>query len=109
MYTENLSHLLHLTVFAAAYIALYIGHQVGDHVIQTGQQCEDKGEHGDERWPGRHACFWHVATYLVTQAVLLGVVQVAFQLTPRYGALFIGLAVSGVTHYVADRREPLKR
>lgn len=109
MHTENLSHLLHLAVFAAAYIALYVGHQVGDHVVQTSQQCEDKGKHGGERWTGRAACFMHCATYVMTQAVLLAVVLVAFQLTPRYGALFIGLGVSGITHYIADRREPLKR
>jgi hypothetical protein len=109
MYIQNLEDLLTLAVFAAAYIALYVGHQVGDHVVQSTWQCENKGKHGTKRWTGRRACLNHVITYTGTQAVALITVQVAFGLAPRTGAMLTGLGISAVTHYIADRREPLRR
>lgn len=92
--------------FAAVFVALYAAHQVGDHWIQTCAQAERKGEPG---WPGRLACARHVATY--TTAGLLALLAVAWQtnLHLNPGALICGLAVSAITHYVADRRTPLRR
>jgi hypothetical protein len=109
MTIDNLDALTRAVTFAVAFIGLYIGHQVGDHFVQTGQQCEDKGKHGDERWTGRRACAAHVASYTLCQAIALGFIDGLFHLDTRPAALTLGLAVSAVTHYIADRREPLRR
>lgn len=109
MHAETLTTQTNLAVFAAAFIALYIGHQIGDHIIQTGNQCDNKGRHGADRWIGRRACLAHVATYTATQAVALAFIDGLFNLDARPGALCLGLAVSATTHYIVDRREPLRR
>lgn len=105
-----------MTMFAAAYIALYASHQLGDYWVQTPLQAEFKSKPGSL---GRRACAWHVATYGVTQLVFLLIVRnliggwgylpgvtvdTQFSLT----GLFVGLGISLVTHYVADRRWPLR-
>ncbi|MFJ2073498.1 hypothetical protein ACIOHF_31195 [Streptomyces albidoflavus] len=43
-------------VFAAVFIALYIGHALGDHWVQTSCQAATKGQAG---WTGRLACGRH--------------------------------------------------
>jgi hypothetical protein len=90
----------------AIFAAFYAAHMVADHWVQTQRQARDKGLPG---WPGRRACAAHVCTYTATQALAL------LALEYSTGHLFggwqtvAGLAVSGVTHYVADRRTPLRR
>lgn len=92
--------------FTVALAALGTGHQAGDYWVQTHGQAQRKGLPG---WPGRAACAAHVATYTFTQAWCLILVSVV--LSVRFGAWHVaaGLAVSAVTHYAADRREPLRR
>jgi hypothetical protein len=91
---------------AAAFIALYAAHQVADHWVQTEYQAATKGRPG---WTGRIACVAHVATYTATAVLaLLAAHNVAgLPLSPLRTA--IGLLVSAVTHYIADRRTPLRR
>lgn len=84
------------TVFAA----LYAGHLVGDHWVQTDRQAIRKGLPG---WAGRRACLAHVATYTVT--LLLFVVAAGAALD--WWRVVMGLVVSAVSHYVADRRTPM--
>lgn len=90
---------------AVVFVALYVAHQVADHWVQSQHQADCKGEAG---WRGRVACASHVATYTVT--ALLALVAVAWRtgvdLSP--GSVAAGLAVSAVTHYIADRRTPLR-
>ncbi|MCL7459895.1 DUF3307 domain-containing protein [Micromonospora sp. MSM11] len=96
----------HAAAFAAVFVALYVAHQVADHWVQTQHQADCKGQPG---WPGRIACAAHVATYTLT-AVLALVFLVAgtgLRLDPWGGAA--GLTVSAVSHYIADRRTPLRR
>lgn len=92
--------------FAATFAALYAAHQVADHWVQTDHQAATKGASG---WRGRLACAAHVATYSATAAAALyGANRRAdLGLTPRAAGL--ALAVSAVTHYVADRRTPLRK
>lgn len=93
-------------VFAAAYVALHVSHSVADYWVQTDHQAAHKGLPG---WAGRLACARHVASYLATQAVALAGVVVVLDLPVDVGSAAAGLAVSGVTHYIADRRAPLLR
>jgi hypothetical protein len=92
--------------FAAVFITLFVAHQVADHWIQTQHQADCKGRPG---WPGRIACAAHVATYTLTALVALVAVVVSTDLNVRPAQVAAGLAISAVTHYIADRRTPLKR
>ncbi len=91
-------------VAAVAGLALYAGHHVGDYWVQTDTQARLKGAAG---WVGRRACAEHVLTYVGTQAACLWLA--AAVLDPFEGgsvpATLAALAVSGVTHWLADRRE----
>lgn len=93
-------------LFAAAFGAYLTGHQVADYWVQTSGQALRKGLPG---WPGRRACAAHVGTYTLTLAVCLAVAAWALALPASPGRAAIGLAVSAVTHYAADRRAPLAR
>ncbi|MEU9132825.1 hypothetical protein AB0D08_32760 [Kitasatospora sp. NPDC048540] len=99
--------------FAAAYALLRAAADVADHWIQTDHQAATKGQHdhnpGQSSAAGRRACTAHVATYTATQAtaLLLGTRVLGVRLRP--GPIAAALTVSAVTHYIADRREPLRR
>jgi hypothetical protein len=91
--------------FAAIAIALYVGHHVGDYWVQTDHQAKHKGLPGAE---GRWACVMHVASYIITQAVMMWIVRAVVipnDQEPSYLGGMAGLLISGVTHYLADRRE----
>lgn len=93
------------TDLGTLYAALFVSHQVADHWIQTGCQSFGKGAKG---WPGRIACAKHVAGHMVTSVVCLTMLNlIGVHLSP--GRMAMGLAVVAVTHYWADRREPLKK
>ncbi|WP_028193370.1 DUF3307 domain-containing protein [Salinispora pacifica] len=96
----------HAAVFAAVFVALYVAHQVGDHWVQSQRQADRKGMPG---WPGRIACATHVATYTLTALVALAVLAAGTGLRLDPWAVSVGLTVSAVSHYAADRRTPLKR
>ena len=99
--------------FAASYALLRAAADVADHWIQSDHQASNKGQYdhndGQSSAAGRRACAAHVATYTATQAgaLLLGSHVLGVRLRP--GRVVAALAVSAVTHYVADRREPLRR
>lgn len=86
------------TVFAVAFIALYVGHQLGDHVVQTDHQAAHKAGKGRT---AVLAMAGHVVGYTAAQAVALALVAGA-GLTPV--GIAIGLAVSATTHAFIDRR-----
>lgn len=92
--------------FAAVFVALFVAHQVADHWIQTQHQADGKGRPG---WPGRIACAAHVATYTLTALVALAALALSTDLDASPGKVAAGLAISAITHYIADRRTPLKR
>lgn len=94
-----------IATFAAVFAALYAAHQVADHWVQTQRQADHKGMPG---WAGRIACALHVLTYTVTAAAALGVLALALGLRVSLPAAVLGLLVSAVTHYIADRRTPLR-
>ena len=96
-------------VTAVVFVALFAGHQVGDHIFQTNAVARAKGAPtaellaaGAHPWLGWGACLRHVGTYTLTQAVALILVTVA---TPvAWAGLVAALAVSASTHAVIDRR-----
>jgi hypothetical protein len=93
-------------VFAAVFVALFVAHQVADHWVQTQHQADCKGRPG---WPGRIACAAHVATYTATALLALAALRHTLDVPLSPGRVAAGLAVSAVTHYIADRRTPLRR
>jgi hypothetical protein len=92
--------------FAAMFAALCIAHAIGDYWVQTDWQARTKATAG---MLGRFACAVHVATYTAT--LLVVVVVVAYRLDIDLSATRVGLALatSAITHYIADRRTPLRR
>jgi hypothetical protein len=96
-------------VTAVTFAALYAGHQVGDHVAQSGATAAAKGAPirvrlaaGVHPWTGWGACLRHVSAYTFVQAVALALVSVVAPLGVA-GAV-ASLAVSASTHAVIDRR-----
>lgn len=87
--------------FAAAYALLTASHEVADHWVQIDSQATAKGKPGPE---GAKVCALHVATYTATQAaaLLAGQRLLGLRLTPHRAVA--ALAVSAVSHYVADRQ-----
>lgn len=83
-------------------VALEAGHEAGDYWVQTDHQAAHKGDPGIA---GDIACAKHVASYVATQAVCVVGAALATGTKPRWGRIALGLAVSGITHYAADRRE----
>lgn len=92
--------------FAAVFVALFVGHQVGDHWTQTSHQAQNKGKPG---WFGRWNCIKHVTTYTLTGLVALSAMALSTGWHPNPVTLVIGMAVSAISHYVADRRTPLAK
>jgi hypothetical protein len=92
--------------FAGTFAALYAAHEVADHWVQTSHQAGSKGAAG---WAGRRACAAHVATYTLTAAATLAATDRAAGLNVSPRRAVAALALSAVTHYIADRRTPLKR
>lgn len=86
--------------------SILIAHGIGDYWVQTEHQATAKGLPG---WVGRRACLAHVATYTLTIAAALAAVSTTQHIPLNPWRVVAGLAVSAVTHYIADRRTPLRR
>ncbi|MFD6771031.1 DUF3307 domain-containing protein [Micromonospora chalcea] len=91
---------------AAVFVALYAGHQLADHWVQTQHQADHKGLPG---WLGRWNCAKHVATYGATQLAALALLALVADLRLSPITLTAGMAVNLASHYIADRRTPLLR
>lgn len=90
----------------ATLATLYVGHVVGDHVVQNDRDACAKGLPGRE---GQQACLRHVTSYTATAVIALAATAAATGMRSRPGRVLAGLAVSAVSHYIIDRREPLRR
>ncbi|MFF7230028.1 transcriptional regulator [Streptomyces sioyaensis] len=90
--------------FAAVFVALFVGHSVGDHWVQTSCQSADKGQSG---WVGRMAGARHVATLTATKLALLLPAAALLGLHLSVLGLVAGMGVDAVTHWWADRRSTL--
>jgi Protein of unknown function (DUF3307) len=90
--------------FAVLFIALYTGHLVGDHWVQTSREAARKALPG---WPGRLMCAEHVATLTITKFLAVAVATLITGIHIAPWALAAALTVDAVSHYWADRRTTL--
>jgi hypothetical protein len=88
--------------FAGIAVALYAAHHVGDYWVQTDHQAQHKGKPGEI---GRSACVRHCVSYVFTQAFFMVAVMLCTDVVVSPYGWFGSLFISGVTHYLADRRE----
>lgn len=94
--------------FAAVFVTLFVAHQFADHWVQTDRQAARKGLPG---WPGRRACAAHVITYTAFQVLCLLLLfhELGWDDDQRnWAGVALGVAFSAITHYIADRRDPLQ-
>jgi hypothetical protein len=92
--------------FAAIFAALYVAHQIADYWVQTDWQARTKAQPGTT---GHLACALHVTTYTATLAIILAWVAYRIDVDLSFARVFMALSASAVTHYIADRRTPLRR
>jgi hypothetical protein len=85
----------------AAWAALSASHEVADHWVQIDEQATAKGAPGRD---GAIACAEHVITYTATQGLALLAADRLLGLRLNWKRAAAGLAISAVTHYVADRQ-----
>ncbi|MFI9005509.1 transcriptional regulator [Streptomyces sp. NPDC053541] len=92
--------------FPAVYALLRVAADVADHWAQTDHQATHKAKEGAE---GHKALAGHVTSYVATQgaALLLGNRALGLGLRPRNVAA--ALALSGASHYLIDRRWPVRK
>ena len=92
--------------FAALFAALYTGHTVGDHWVQTSCQAIHKAA---PTRAGQLACLRHVVTLTVTKLVLATAVVFAFHVKLNLWQVVAAILVDAGSHYWADRRVTLER
>lgn len=92
-----------MAAFAAFFVALYVGAQIGDFWVQSSDQAAGKGKPGRE---GRKHCAEHCLTYVATQMFCVALVMLVTG--QGWGNAWLGMLaflVSGVAHYAMDRRD----
>lgn len=94
------------TAYPAVYALLRIAADVADHWVQSDHQAQHKAKPGLE---GHVALAGHVASYTATQAAALLIGNRALGLGLRGRNMAAALALSGATHYLIDRRWPVRR
>src|SRR5690606_2320891 len=105
MIQASASTYFHLTVFAAAFAALYAAHHVGDHWVQTHRQACGKADRTPQ---GQLACLAHVASLTLTKMAALTLLWLATGLDLHTPIVGVALLVDAVSHYWADRRWTLR-
>lgn len=93
--------------FAVAFIGMYVGHHVGDYLVQCGADAVGKRELPGAA--GHAACARHVLSYTLTGAATLALAERVTGAGIRPGRAAAALAFSGVTHYFIDRGDLLER
>jgi hypothetical protein len=92
--------------FPAVYALLRASADVADHWIQTDHQARRKAEPGAA---GHRALAGHVASYVAAQAAALTAGNRLLNLGLSGRGMAAALAVSGTTHYLIDRRWPVRK
>lgn len=105
MIQASASTYFQLTVFAAAFAALYAAHHVGDHWVQTHRQACGKADRTPQ---GQLACLAHVASLTLTKMAALTLLWLATGLDLYTPIVGVALLVDAVSHYWADRRWTLR-
>lgn len=94
------------TAFPAVYALLRVAADVADHWVQSDHQARHKAKPGAE---GHKALAGHVASYTATQAAALAAGNKLLGLGLRPRSMVAALALSGATHYLIDRRWPVRK
>lgn len=94
-----------LAIVGAVGVLLAAAHHVADYWGQTSWMAATKAEKGLVGWL---ACGVHVLVHVALSAAALGVLAARTGWRPSPVAMAVGLGLIGVTHFVADRRHPLK-
>ncbi|MFI5839126.1 DUF3307 domain-containing protein [Catenuloplanes sp. NPDC051500] len=87
--------------FVITLLALIVGHQLGDHVMQTDHQAANKAGKGRT---AAGAMAGHLAAYHLTVGAVLAVTAWAMHLQLTWLGVVAGLLFSVVTHAILDRR-----
>jgi hypothetical protein len=93
-----------LAAVAAVFVALYAGHMIGDHWVQTHHQAITKGGRG---WAARWANTKHVASITLTKLVAVAALCAVTGLQVSTWQCALALAVDAASHWWADRRSTL--
>lgn len=97
-----------LVTFLAVAVTLLLAHPVGDYMVQTPHQANNKGLTGCQSAKGRWNAAKHALTYTATlSAAVLSVLALA-GFTGSYSTVLAVLMLNGLTHYVIDRRWTLE-
>ncbi|WP_326945784.1 hypothetical protein OG439_40670 [Amycolatopsis sp. NBC_01307] len=94
-----------LALFAALQATFADIHPLCDQWLQSSDDAAGKGKPGRE---GAKHCARHVASYTAGQVTAAVAVTQVLGFRVPLRALVAGAAVNAVTHFVIDRREPLK-
>jgi hypothetical protein len=81
-------------------------HTYADHIGQDHNDALGKGKPG---WPGRAACARHVADLTLTKLAALAAAGAATGIRLSPPRVAIAMAIDAASHYVIDRRTPLRR
>lgn len=105
---------MHVEALVSVFIALFVGHSVADHWVQTGCQAVEKGfgppgASSAEVRHGQLACLRHVLTLSATKWLLVLAIVVPFHVKLNWWQLAAGLLIDAVSHYWADRRWTLEK
>ncbi len=92
--------------FVVTLLALLVGHQVGDHVLQSDRQAAGKTLPGPAGWRAMAA---HLLAYHLAVGVVLAVTAAVLHLPLSVPGVLAGLLCSVVTHGLLDRRWLVRR
>lgn len=92
-------------VFTTVFIAMLVGHHLGDYLLQTTWQVEHKGDRGGIGWL---AAAGHAASYTAATVTTTLVASLVLDVHPTPLGFLIGQLFSAATHLVIDRRFTLE-
>jgi len=92
-------------VFASTFTLLYVAHLIADYAAQTDHQAAHKADSG---WSGWSANLAHVATHVVSTAVVLTLGALVLHHGPGLAAACVAMTWIAGTHAVIDRRWPIR-
>ncbi len=91
--------------FAVVLLAALVGHQLGDHVVQTDRQATEKATPGRR---GLSALAGHLVGYHAVVVALVAVTALALRLPLSPVGCAAALALSVGSHALLDRRWPVR-
>ncbi len=93
-------------VASVCWMATNVSHELGDHILQTDYQAENKAKPGRVGWS---AMIQHIFSYHVAMVISLLLVIALFDLPVSALGFICAVTFSAVTHAFIDRRWPVKK